>query len=85
MSTPQIVSAWYGTEEYTVGVDVTEVVKDFFESGKDEFPVTNDQLGIDPIPCQPKKIWITYSLNSGELTKIFTAAEYSTVLVSDLV
>jgi hypothetical protein len=84
MSAPVIVSAWYGGVKDTEGKDVTEIVKDHFATGNTEIEAINYYMGGDPQHLVRKTLWITYSLDGGETTKVVSAAEQTTIQLSDL-
>ena len=80
----EIVSAWYGVEKDVVGADVTAVIKDFVASGEEKIPIANIYMLCDPVFNTLKTIWVTYSVDGGATTKVFSTPEFTDLLLSDL-
>jgi hypothetical protein len=85
MSTPQIVSAWYGIEKDVNGIDVTEVVKNYVAEGQTSIHVSNGSMGGDPNWGSNKILWVTYSVDGGVTTKVVETTELEYLDVSALV
>jgi hypothetical protein len=64
-----IEEARYGAEGFAVE-DRTAQVRGRVRDDRLDFPVDNNELGPDPAPGQPKKLWVRYRLGNSASTEV---------------